>query len=125
MKAITLIIFVLLSITTINAQGKYFGGVGSGYSSTFLDGLTSQEEGKLNKNTIAIFPSIIVDDLNIHQQNNNEIRLSIIQADGKTLLHSTLKNKENRLSLKNLETGFYFVQIIDEEQTIVEKIFIR
>ena len=78
------------------------------------DGLSVE---KAIENVVEVYPNPANDILNIALENNNNTKINIIDITGKTVLTQELKAQNNIISVQNLESGLYFVEISTQNKT--------
>ncbi len=102
------------------------GNTGTYNDTIFID--NTNIEKYINADYISVYPNPTEDILNIQIENNKSIPHFVVISDitGKTILNKEIKslNNHTRLSLSNLSSGIYLIQIKAENQVIYrDKLF--
>jgi hypothetical protein len=75
---------------------------------------------------ISIHPNPFINEINIEiPENIKEARIVILNALGETVAEQKAISYTNKISLKKLPLGIYFVRISSNENTITKKIIKR
>ena len=74
-----------------------------------------------NNATIKLFPNPVKDELNIAGLNSFHSMISIIDLRGKTLLETPANNQTNRINIRQLSAGVYYLKIETTEKIVVLK----
>jgi Secretion system C-terminal sorting domain len=74
---------------------------------------------------VTIFPNPSQDEITISKQDENPINFSITDVTGKEMQSGILQEKVNKIDLKNINTGLYFIKLSEEEKSKVFKLMKR
>ncbi|WP_026473785.1 CotH kinase family protein [Alkaliflexus imshenetskii] len=77
-----------------------------------------------NDNLIQIFPNPTDDLIYINTELSHGLIVSVYNNLGKLVLQESLSQSSNKISLKNLTSGIYFIQVKNDEHFEVQKIIL-
>lgn len=81
----------------------------------------STSEVEISTSSVEVFPIPTTHLLNVNFDKSTSAKLSIFDVYGKNVFQTNIENQNNVLSLENLPSGIYFLNIKKENKTITQK----
>lgn len=103
MKNILYFTFFISSIGF--AQGKYFGGQGSGYASGTIE-ISTLSTPTQSQDKVTIYPNPVVSIIHLSEPSSEPI--TIVNVNGEIVLK--IKTKQNKVDVSKLSKGIYFLK---------------
>ncbi|HEX5003164.1 MAG TPA: T9SS type A sorting domain-containing protein [Bacteroidia bacterium] len=119
----------MMSVCDLNNDTKLDIITGYNFGSSILYNTTLVSiwnEGFLHENYVNIYPNPSQGDFTIDAvTKSNKVALELISANGVIVFKSNYSNLDSqRISIKNIDSGLYFIRIIDDGNVFIDKIII-
>ncbi len=117
---------ISVEVSAVNCTGAghwiycYFDGVCTAVTPTIMAcGLTTGiKESSSNNSNISVWPNPAKDNVNISLNATNDTELFIYDLVGKLVMYKKDLQNENSISIRNLNQGLYFYNIVENNRSI-------
>ena len=96
-------------------------GTGTESKSNIIEIAATTSVEELNSNNIHIYPNPVLDELSISINTQNEVShlLQIFDTQGRLMNEFQLLESENRVNLQHLNSGLYYIKILNHNKIII------
>jgi hypothetical protein len=115
----------LIGDTTISLFVQNISAELNRYSIVFNNVVTKASSFPLN-NSINIYPNPAKETLNIDfSLKNEDLKVSVVDMLGKEIINENLRNQHTSLNIQNLSSGVYFVKVINGNECVGIKKWVK